>query len=438
MAYKESIKKSLAEYRDARELRREVLGPDLVDTVVDISKQTAEAAKQKAQDVYDGVVNKVQDVRSKATDLRQKFRDYLSEKKTTLVEGVRSKIDSVKDAIAERFRPKEKVRGEEKLALIDRVRGGIDNYKYGLAERLYNLADRLRGEEASISPKLTTVPEEPKVEDGPGKVTPTDKEIQVLEEAQIKVKDTKKPLAIPEELTAEQLKQFAQYYYNNHDRVRDAVSKLDMNPDATAGDYMIASGFATFMQEVSNERNKNNPLDELKSEASSTQVHTVMEDMDALRQAQTQMALLDQERVRLESQIKEISEKYDLDPEVVGEAVVGKVETAAKTDEQIAEKVIEELPVEAKKQVEQIEEEPEEELQKEEELTEDDLKEFEQVEKQQEPRDPQQEFYDSLVEQYDYDPDYVEYQYGNHDYGYYEITEDDLSEFQDLDPQFQR
>lgn len=87
MSLRQSVKKSLMDYQDARVRRRELLGPDALDTLSDISSATVDATKEK--------------VKSVAVNLRDKFNEYKDERVKPFIEGIRSRIADIRDNLRE-------------------------------------------------------------------------------------------------------------------------------------------------------------------------------------------------------------------------------------------------------------------------------------------------------------------------------------------------
>ena len=309
--FRDSVRKSLMDYRDARAKRREVLGPDLIDTVGDISVATGEAIKDTAETVAlnamygydavkdaaqrgrDAVVNKAQDLaegfqnryesardgfKSVVTNLRDKV-DNLQEKASGFWNNFKDKMKSARDNIADKF-----TRGSERVGLakqktVEDVQNRMDGFRMGLADRLSHVADVLRGDanasdikpavESKVEETPKVEPKEPKVEETP-KVEP--KEPKAEETPKVEPKEpkaeetgiddpTKKQVKVadiedaPQEvqgLPADMKDDFLRYYLQRQESVRKTFEHLDrqQRPPAKLKDYMIESGFAAFMEEI--------------------------------------------------------------------------------------------------------------------------------------------------------------------------------------------
>ena len=231
--FRDSVRKSLMDYRDARAKRREVLGPDLIDTVGDISVATGEAIKDTAETVAlnamygydavkdaaqrgrDAVVNKAQNLaegfqnryesardgfKSVVTNLRDKV-DNLQEKASGFWNNFKDKMKSARDNIADKFtRSSERV-GLAKQKTVEDVQNRMDGFRMGLADRLSRVADVLRGDanasdiKQAVEPKVEETPKvEPKIEETP-KVEPKEpkaEETPKVEPKEPKVEETPK------------------------------------------------------------------------------------------------------------------------------------------------------------------------------------------------------------------------------------------------------
>ena len=481
MSLRQSVKKSLMDYQDARVRRREMLGPDALDTLADISSATVDATKEK--------------VKSVAVNLRDKFNEYKDERVKPFIEGIRSSIADIRDNLRESASAvKDQVQEDvdaikfrtnrSKQSFVEKVRGGIDTFRGKMADNLDKVAGVLRGDEKATV--LKQAPEEyidgeiveqtakkrrqqaqqagELFEDLPDNVIrltspitrleavassqpdlaekPVTEDVQSLdsteppveevpEETQRKLKDSKNAPKEAKDLTDEDIALFAQYYYTNHGAARQAMEVVDAKEEPTFADYAMAAGFTEFAGAF---RSKEAPdlskVDEHPENLD--KVQQAVQDIDQMKSAQERLQALEAERLILRNQVAEIADKYQLDPEAIE---VGQTEVSVKSMEQQLEKLapteetakeVQEVLKEAfpdqsfQVNVDYQTEEPEWVAQEPEET---------QVAPEPAPEEPAQEFPEQAPEEPVFDDAY----YASLEVPEIELTEDDLSEFQQDD-----
>lgn len=481
MSLRQSVKKSLMDYQDARVRRRELLGPDALDTLSDISSATVDATKEK--------------VKSVAVNLRDKFNEYKDERVKPFIEGIRSRIADIRDNLRESASAvKDQVQEDveaikfrtnsSKQSFVEKVRGGIDTFRGKMADNLDKVAGVLRGDEKATV--LKQAPEEyidgeiveqtakkrrqqaqqagelfedlpdhvirltspmtrleavassqPDLADKPvsedvASLDSTEPPIEeVPEETQRKLKDTKDVPKEAKDLTDEDIALFAQYYYANHGAARQAMEIVDAKEEPTFADYAMAAGFTEFAGAF---RSKEAPdlskVDEHPENLD--KVQQAVQDIDQMKSAQERLQALEAERLILRNQVAEIADKYQLDPEAIE---FGQTEVSVKSMEQQLEKLapteetakeVQEVLKEAfpdqsfQVNVDYKTEEPEWVAQEPEET---------QVAPEPAPEEPAQEFPEQAPEEPVFDDAY----YASLKVPEIELTEDDLSEFQQDD-----
>lgn len=481
MSLRQSVKKSLMDYQDARVRRRELLGPDALDTLSDIGSATVDATKEK--------------VKSVAVNLRDKFNEYKDERVKPFIEGIRSRIADIRDNLRESADAvKDQVREDvdaikfrtnrSKQSFVEKVRGGIDTFRGKMADNLDKVAGVLCGDEKATV--LKQAPEEyidgeiveqtakkrrqqaqqagELFEDLPDNVIrltspitrleavassqpdlaekPVTEDVQSLdsteppveevpEETQRKLKDTKNAPKEAKDLTDEDIALFAQYYYANHGAARQAMEVVDAKEEPTFADYAMAAGFTEFAGAF---RSKEAPdlskVDEHPENLD--KVQQAVQDIDQMKSAQERLQALEAERLILRNQVTEIADKYQLDPEAIE---VGQTEVSVKSMEQQLEKLAptEETAKEVQKDLKQEfpdqsfqvnvdykTEEPEWVAQEREET---------QAVQEPAPEEPVQEFPEQAPEEPVFDDAY----YASLEVPEIELTADDLSEFQQDD-----
>lgn len=267
--FRDSVRKSLMDYRDARAKRREVLGPDLIDTVGDIRAATGEAIKDTAETIairamygYDAVKDGFKSV---VINLRDKV-DNLQEKVSGFWNNFKDKMKNARDSITDKF-----TRGAEQVGLakqktVEDVHHRMGGFRIGLADRLNHVADVLRGEGRAADVKrdvetkveeALNVKETPKVESKVDEMPNVGSEVVDTgmddpDKKQVKVADAedtpKEVQGLPEDLKDD----FLRYYLQRQESVQKTFEHLDrqQRPPAKLKDYMIESGFAAFVEEI--------------------------------------------------------------------------------------------------------------------------------------------------------------------------------------------
>lgn len=482
MSLRQSVKKSLMDYQDARVRRRELLGPDALDTLSDISSATVDATKEK--------------VKSVAVNLRDKFNEYKDERVKPFIEGIRSRIADIRDNLRESASAvKDQVREDveaiqfrtnrSKQSFVEKVRGGIDNFRGKMADNLDKVASVLRGDEkatvlkqapeeyidgeiveqtakkrrqqaqqagelfedlpdnvirltspitrleavASSQPDLADKPVLDDVQSLDSTEPPVE---EVPEEAQRKLKDTKNAPKEAKDLTDEDIALFAQYYYANHGAARQAMEVVDAKEEPTFADYAMAAGFTEFVGAF---RSKEAPdlskVDEHPENLD--KVQQAVQDIDQMKSAQERLQALEAERLILRNQVAEIADKYQLDPEAIE---VGQTEVSVKSMEQQLEKLAptEETAKEVQEDLKQTF--PDQSFQvnvdyktEEPEWVAEPHKEPAQEVPEPAPEEPVQEFPEQAPEEPVFDDAY----YNSLEVPEIELTEDDLSEFRQDD-----
>ena len=243
----ESVKHSLMEYRDARVKRRELLGPDLIDTIGDISKATVSAVVDKAKELKDGTVEKVSEVKDstiQAVDKTQRnvksffvnLKDKMVDYAKNTVDGIKQGIEKMRGGISDFIKERRDMTTKRKQDFVEGVRSGIGNFREGLANRFDKISDALRSGQ--------------NIEQF--RVEPNNDIVETNEKKQVKLKDAEDTPKEVKKLSPEETVEFVKYYLQNRDTVREVFDRLDAQkkPEPTFTDYMVASGFSTFMDEM--------------------------------------------------------------------------------------------------------------------------------------------------------------------------------------------
>lgn len=249
----ESIKQSLIEYRDSRAKRREAFGPDLVDTIGDIGKNTFDAAKDKVTEIRDKIGENVEGAKNGVKSFFTNLKDKISEYSSNAVDSVKNGINSARESISSVFDKTKELFGRKKQDFVEGIQEGVSDFRLGLAGKLDSVVNSLRSGLGA---------------DGL-KADPNSSEVETDEKKQVKVKDQENASNDVKNLSPEDTADFIKYYVQNRSTVREAIDQLDAQkePVPTLGDYMLASGFQTFNEEMtkdesltSQQGDQNNPM----------------------------------------------------------------------------------------------------------------------------------------------------------------------------------
>lgn len=217
MTLRESIIYSLNEYRNARIKRREVFGPDLVDTIGDIGKATYESARDTAQKTQQSISYKFQSTLNATVEKANNF--WL---------GAKSKIKQARELVSEKLNATSKLTHSAADSLRDRIK----QYRVGAAIGLDRLSNALSGQSDNTQAKQIQTPA---------------KVVQREELPEIETNNEKVNF-----LTPTMRAKFIEYYVRNHETAHRVFEDLDrkQNPEPKLRDYMVRCGFDAFLETV--------------------------------------------------------------------------------------------------------------------------------------------------------------------------------------------
>ena len=269
MTLRESIVYSLNEYRNARIKRREVFGPDLVDTIGDIGKATYESAKYTAQKTQQSVSHKFQSTLNATTDKVNKFWSDAKLKMKQARELVSEKLDATSKLTH---------------SAADGLRERIKQYRVGAAIGLDRLSNALNGQNDNVQPKQSQTPA---------------KVVEREEFPEIETNDEKVNF-----LTPAMRAKFIEYYVRNHETAHRVFEDLDrqQNPEPKLRDYMVRCGFDAFLETVIDAPD----MDELRAAAHEDRVRDEeLQDFKNLAQQIDQNMLIQNEIIKAHNEKQE-------------------------------------------------------------------------------------------------------------------------------------
>lgn len=281
------VHETVQAYQKARQARKEMLGPDLLDTAVSLTKTTISHLHDRADQVITSIQDRI-----------QAFKQQREERRLSRA---------------------------ERMSLRERIANSIQDFREFAANHLDEAANRLRGYTQVLetpnkqeSTQASTTQQEP-TQTSTAQQEPTFTTQAYTEQTQPTYTTQQAYTAKPtqgatqskkrqEAMSQEEILAFAQYYYDHHDRVVQAVEAVDRKEQPTFKDYAIASGFHTFWKELKgDEQTHTSP-----QSSEDTAVQQVIQDVNQLKQAQQRLHALDLERQQLEQEVSRLSDRYQL------------------------------------------------------------------------------------------------------------------------------
>lgn len=281
------VHETVRAYQKARQARKEILGPDLLDTAVSLTKTTISHLHDRADQVVTSIQDRI-----------QTFKQQREERRMSRA---------------------------ERMSLRERIANSIQDFRELVANHLDEAANRLRGytqvletpnkQEPTQASTTQQEPAQPTYtqqaytqqasttqQTQPTKQEPT--QAYTTQPTQGATRSKKRQT----DMSQEEILAFAQYYYDHHDRVVQAVEAVDRKEQPTFKDYAIASGFHTFWKELKGDESTHT----LPQPAEDNAVQQVIQDVNQLKQAQQRLHELDLERQQLEQEVSRLSDRYQL------------------------------------------------------------------------------------------------------------------------------
>lgn len=276
------VHETVQAYQKARQARKEMLGPDLLDTAVSLTKTTISHLHDRADQVITSIQDRI-----------QTFKQQREERRMSRA---------------------------ERMSLRERIANSIQDFREFAANHLDEAANRLRGYTQVLETSNKQEPTQASTTQQEPTQASTTQQTQPTSTAQPSTQSTQQAYTEQptqgatqskkrqEAMSQEEILAFAQYYYDHHDRVVQAVEAVDRKEQPTFKDYAIASGFHTFWKELKgDEQTHTSP-----QSSEDTAVQQVIQDVNQLKQAQQRLHALDLERQQLEQEVSRLSDRYQL------------------------------------------------------------------------------------------------------------------------------
>ena len=235
MTLQESVRRSLRDYSNARVKRREAFGPDLIDTVGDIGKATVQAGRDTVVNAKNRLVNAGQSVYHNLKDKVQQYQEDAQQKYHHLKE----KISERREVMNQNIKSIPKRMGRAKHEMVDVVRQGIGRFRNMVANQFARVADAIRfyHDTGNAREAVQTLSGEPESlvtgqSDASDGVVKPKKKVNLMDDEQVSM-------------------DFLKYYLANQQEIKNVFEMLDnKKPTPKMSEYMLASGFSAFMEEL--------------------------------------------------------------------------------------------------------------------------------------------------------------------------------------------
>jgi hypothetical protein len=295
LAYASNVKNSINEYREARAKRRELFGPSLSDTLVDIGKHSARSAFSTVKNLGNRFKEFTNRGKNKAFNKMQSYfendkntYDKLDSKNTYIIRNDKGEVEFLKKLSLDPAKLAFYVDSIEELNEVAKVG---PNVKDQVAEK--------------VKEKQEEKVEEVKLEDS--------KAYEVVDEVvkeEVK-KEAKKKEKVVSEYDIKDVQNFAyMYYHGDTDKIKESVKEgkdfkeiLTEAQDSFAGEHLgtLGLGASVFWKTLKEGKS----LDSAKMEE-------VSQDIDTLKSVEEELATLELKKQELLGVRNQIEDKYDL------------------------------------------------------------------------------------------------------------------------------
>lgn len=311
MARRDNIRRHIAEHRRARAARREMLGPDMLDTTISIGREVVGATadmSRKAADVTMDTGRRVADTTMgmgrRATSMALDAGKTISTAVGVWALDIKDKFEEIKN------REREPIFGRIKNAVMEKarniqdrgsrfvkqIRDGVTNFTADVRDVFHDMSSApVAMEKESYTEVVSDKGFEDEVQATPDKINMVDAVSALKKNAKRVVED-------------DEVNDFAKYYFENRKEAQEGaetmLGRLDdkaKSDKVTAGQYARSLGIATFWSTLKNKQ----PLPETTAEG-------VVKDIDRHALLETQLAELEKLKGLITEEMTGIEDKYGL------------------------------------------------------------------------------------------------------------------------------
>lgn len=301
MARRDNIRRHIAEHRRARAARREMLGPDMLDTTISIGREVVGATADMSKRAADTTI----ELGRKATDIAIDAGKTISTAVGVWALDIKDKFEEIKN------REREPIFGRIKNAVMEKarniqdrgsrfvkqIRDGVTNFTADVRDVFHDMSSApVAMEKESYTEVVSDKGAEEDVRATPDKIDMVDAVSVLKKNAKRIVKDE------------DEVNDFAKYYFDNRKEAQEGaetmLGRLDdkaKSDKVTAGQYARSLGIATFWSTLKNKQ----PLPETTAEG-------VVKDIDRHALLESQLAELEKLKGLITEEMTGIEDKYGL------------------------------------------------------------------------------------------------------------------------------
>lgn len=296
MAYTSDVKNSIDKYREACARRRELFGPSLFDTLVDIGKHSARSAFSTVRDIGNKFKEFTNRSKNKAFSKMQTYfendrftEEKLDSKNTYVIRNDKGEVEFLKKLSLDPAKLAFYVDSIEELNEVAKVGTKV---KDQVAEKVKEKQEEKVEEVKSEDPELYT-------------------EIEEVVKEEVKKESKKKEKETGSEYDKEDVNNFAyMYYHGDTDQIKEGVKEgkhfkeiLAESQESFAGEHLgtLGVGAAVFWKTLKEGKSLDTP-----------KMEEVVQDIDTLRSVEEELSELERKKQELLGVRGQIEDKYDL------------------------------------------------------------------------------------------------------------------------------
>lgn len=296
MAYTSDVKNSIDKYREACARRRELFGPSLFDTLVDIGKHSARSAFSTVRDIGNKFKEFTNRSKNKAFSKMQTYfendrftEEKLDSKNTYVIRNDKGEVEFLKKLSLDPAKLAFYVDSIEELNEVAKVGTKV---KDQVAEKVKEKQEEKVEEVKSEDPELYT-------------------EIEEVVKEEVKKEPKKKEKETGSEYDKEDVNNFAyMYYHGDTDQIKEGVKEgkhfkeiLAESQESFAGEHLgtLGVGAAVFWKTLKEGKSLDTP-----------KMEEVVQDIDTLRSVEEELSELERKKQELLGVRGQIEDKYDL------------------------------------------------------------------------------------------------------------------------------
>lgn len=295
MAYTSDVKNSINKYREARAKRRELFGPSLSDTLVDIGKHSVRSTFSTVKNLGNKFKEFTNRGKNKAFNKMQSYfendkntYDKLDSKNTYIIRNDKGEVEFLKKLSLDPSKLAFYVDSIEELNEVAKVGPNVkDQVAEKVKEKQEEKVEEVKPEDPELYEEIEEV---------------------VKEEAK---KESKKKEKVISEYDIKDVNNFAyMYYHGDTDKIKESVKEgkdfkeiLTEAQDSFVGEHLgtLGLGASVFWKTLKEGKS----LDSVKMEE-------VSQDIDTLKSVEEELATLELKKQELLSVRNQIEDKYDL------------------------------------------------------------------------------------------------------------------------------